>query len=50
MIRSGKVVGGKIGILPIDDAKSALRLRELGSERIYEAFLERQFGGGVKRT
>ena len=29
VIRTGKMVGGKIGILPIDDPKSALRLRGL---------------------
>lgn len=49
VIRRGKIVGGKIGILPIDDAKSALRLRELGSEKVYEAFLERQPGVGAGR-
>ena len=40
VIRTGKMVGGKIGILPIDDPKSALRLRELRSEKVYEALLD----------
>lgn len=49
VIRTGKVVGGKIGILRIDDSKSALRLRDLGSEKIYEALLDHQSGEGVER-
>ncbi len=40
VIRSGKMIGGKIGILPIEDSRSGLRLRELGSEKVYEAFLQ----------
>jgi rhamnosyltransferase len=40
VMRTGKMVGGKIGILSIDDPKSALRIRELGSEKIYEALLD----------
>ena len=42
VIRTGKVVGGKIGILPIQDPKSALRLRELGSVQVYETLLDQQ--------
>lgn len=50
VIRSGKVVGGKIGILPIEDPRSAMRLRELGSDKIYQAFLEHQPGDEIKNT
>jgi len=39
VIRSGKMIGGKIGILPVEDSRCGLRLREIGSEKIYEAFL-----------
>ena len=38
IIRSGKMVGGKIGILPINEAHARFRLGELGSEKIYEAY------------
>lgn len=34
LIRSGKVVGGKVGILPIDDFKHALRLKDGSTETI----------------
>jgi rhamnosyltransferase len=44
VVRSGKIVSGKIGILPIQDPKSALRLREFGSVQIYEALLDNQSG------
>ncbi|HIB55139.1 MAG TPA: glycosyltransferase family 2 protein [Nitrospirales bacterium] len=40
VIRAGKMVGGKIGILPIDESRNALRLRELGSADIYEALID----------
>ena len=50
VVRSGKVVGGKIGILPIEDPRSAMRLRELGSDKIYQAFLEHQPCDGIKNT
>lgn len=50
VIRSGKVVGGKIGILPINDPRNALRLRELGSEKIYQALLEHPAGEQAKNT
>lgn len=49
VIRSGKMVGGKIGILPIDDSRSALRLRELGSRKIYEALLDHLSGVKAQR-
>lgn len=49
VIRTGKMVGGKVGILPIEDPKSALRLREWNSEKIYEALLDYQsdLGAGI---
>ena len=40
LIRTGKMIGGKIGILPVYDQNIAIRLRELGSEKVYEAFLD----------
>lgn len=42
VIREGKMVGGKIGILPIMDEKCALRLKETGSKDIYNALLKSQ--------
>jgi len=48
VIRTGKVVAGKIGILPIQDPKSALRLRDLGSVQIYEALLDHHSGLGAE--
>ncbi len=49
VIRSGKMVGGKIGILSIDGSRSALRLRDLGSEKIYEALLDHPSGVKAQR-
>jgi rhamnosyltransferase len=49
VIRTGKVVGGKIGILPIQDPKGAMRSRELGSEKIYEVLLNHQSDLEAKR-
>ncbi|MCG3770525.1 MAG: hypothetical protein JW384_01675 [Nitrosomonadaceae bacterium] len=49
VIRSGKMIGGKIGILSIDGSRSALRLRELGSEKIYEALLDHPSGVKAQR-
>jgi rhamnosyltransferase len=40
VIRSGKMVDGKIGILPIQDPLCATRVREEGSERVFEALLK----------
>jgi hypothetical protein len=37
VIRRGRMVGGKVGIQPLDDPKSALRLREFDIERIQGA-------------
>ena len=44
VIRSGKMVDGKIGILPIDSTKSSLRIRDLESEKTYSRFLNFQYG------
>jgi glycosyltransferase involved in cell wall biosynthesis len=48
VIRTGKVVGGKIGILPIDDTKSALRSREFSTDT-YHALLD-QLTERVEKT
>lgn len=50
LVRSGRMVGGRIGILPIHDAKSAMRLRDVGSQRIYESLLENGSAGWEKRA
>jgi len=41
-IRKGKLVGGRIGILPIDDFKQTLRIRERGGAEIIKAILQLQ--------
>lgn len=48
VIRSGKMIGGKIGILPVEDSRSGLRLREIGSEKVYEAYLHNKIIQSVK--
>jgi|TARA_B100001964_G_scaffold242762_1_gene318554 glycosyltransferase involved in cell wall biosynthesis len=39
VVRSGRMVGGRTGILAIEDQRSALRLRNLGPEVLSETFL-----------
>ena len=46
VIRSGKMVGGKVGILPVDDLRYTLNLRELGAETVLETLLEHRVGIG----
>jgi rhamnosyltransferase len=36
LIRSGNIVGGKIGILPIEDQKNASRIKNLDPEKMFE--------------
>jgi len=50
VVRTGKIVGGKIGIRPINDSKSALRCRELGSEMIYRALLDHHFSDKAQKA
>ncbi len=38
VIRSDGLIGGNIGIIPFDDCLTTLRLKEIGSEDIYNAF------------
>ena len=40
LIRTGKMIGGKIGILPVENPRMGMRLRELQTEKVYEAILE----------
>ena len=49
VLRTGKVVGGKIGILPIDDPKSAFRSREFESDT-YRALVEPQFSERARKS
>ena len=42
IVRSGKMVGGKVGILPVENVKYSLRIKDFGSEKIYNAFLENE--------
>jgi rhamnosyltransferase len=38
VLRKGKMIGGKIGILPVEDPRCGLRVCELASEKVYEAY------------
>ena len=40
LIRSGNIVGGKIGILPIEDQKNALRIKDFELEKMFETLVE----------
>jgi rhamnosyltransferase len=39
LIRTGRIVGGKIGILPIKDQTNALRIKDFKSEKMFETFV-----------
>jgi hypothetical protein len=39
LVRSGKLVGGKVGILPVFDFRNTMRLRDLGAGSSTESLI-----------
>jgi len=40
VLRTGKMVGGKVGILPVDDLRCTLHFREIGAEAVFKRLME----------